>query len=248
MNDEMATRWWAKALIATSLFVFALLVISPLGHRAGMIALGPAFIMLVIVVSVGLIAFITCVVMIVIASRRSLVAERNLSAIALVVLMIPLAVMGSQLAKGSSVPGIHDISTDVEDVPTFDVVVGLRADAPNSLEYGSERLPAAELAATQQKAFPNLRTIHSELGTDEVFTKSVAILKEHGLEVVNEDRDSGLIEAVATTFWFGFKDDVVVRIRPDGDASIVDLRSVSRVGQGDLGANAARIQKFIDSF
>jgi uncharacterized protein (DUF1499 family) len=54
-----------------------------------------------------------------------------------------------------------------------------------------------------------------------------------------------MIEATATTFWFGFKDDVVLRIRPTANGSIVDVRSVSRVGQSDLGANAKRIRAIL---
>jgi uncharacterized protein (DUF1499 family) len=66
-----------------------------------------------------------------------------------------------------------------------------------------------------------------------------------GWEIVAASEDDGRFEATDTTFWFGFKDDVVVRIRPEGDGSRIDLRSVSRVGVGDLGANAARIKRFV---
>ncbi|MFB3106560.1 MAG: DUF1499 domain-containing protein [Pseudomonadales bacterium] len=69
-----------------------------------------------------------------------------------------------------------------------------------------------------------------------------------GLELVNEARLQGMIEATATTFWFGFKDDMVVRIRPSGAGSVIDVRSVSRVGMSDLGANARRIGEFLEGF
>jgi uncharacterized protein (DUF1499 family) len=69
-----------------------------------------------------------------------------------------------------------------------------------------------------------------------------------GLEVVDVNQAAGIVEATATTFWFGFKDDVVVRIRETQQGSKLDLRSVSRVGQSDIGANAARIQTFIANF
>jgi len=63
--------------------------------------------------------------------------------------------------------------------------------------------------------------------------------------VVASDAAAGRIEATATTRWFGFKDDVIVRIRPEAAGSRVDVRSVSRVGRGDLGANAARVREFL---
>jgi uncharacterized protein (DUF1499 family) len=71
-----------------------------------------------------------------------------------------------------------------------------------------------------------------------------------GLEVVHVDEQAGIVEATATTFWFGFKDDVVVRVRPaaSGVGSLVDVRSVSRVGVSDLGANARRIGEFLELF
>ena len=69
-----------------------------------------------------------------------------------------------------------------------------------------------------------------------------------GWEIVNIDRRAGIVESTATTFWFGFKDDVVIRLRNDNGMTLIDLRSVSRVGMSDLGANAARIARFLEEF
>jgi uncharacterized protein (DUF1499 family) len=66
-----------------------------------------------------------------------------------------------------------------------------------------------------------------------------------GWELVASDSAAGRIEATATTPWFGFKDDVVVRVRPDGSGSRIDVRSVSRVGKSDVGANAKRIRTYL---
>jgi uncharacterized protein (DUF1499 family) len=72
------------------------------------------------------------------------------------------------------------------------------------------------------------------------------VLEDLGLEIVAVDEAAGRVEATATTFWFGFKDDVVVRVRSSGAGSVVDVRSVSRVGVSDLGANARRIGQILD--
>jgi uncharacterized protein (DUF1499 family) len=64
-------------------------------------------------------------------------------------------------------------------------------------------------------------------------------------QIVSADTAAGRLEATATTRWFGFKDDVVVRIRPDATGSRVDVRSVSRVGKSDVGTNAARVRTFL---
>jgi uncharacterized protein (DUF1499 family) len=78
--------------------------------------------------------------------------------------------------------------------------------------------------------------------------RAEATLLAMGLEVVAVDRDAGVVEATATTFWFGFKDDMVVRVVGDGEGSRIDLRSMSRVGQSDVGANADRIADFFNQF
>ena len=97
-------------------------------------------------------------------------------------------------------------------------------------------------------AYPGLKTLQSDLSVGEAVDRAVEVLTNQGIEIVNSDKDSGIVEATATTFWFGFKDDVVVRVRSDGDGSKIDVRSVSRVGQSDVGANAARIMKFLEAF
>ena len=66
-----------------------------------------------------------------------------------------------------------------------------------------------------------------------------------GWEVVGLDESNGTIEAVATSTVFGFQDDVAIRVRPDGASSVVDVRSKSRDGKGDLGANAERIRQYV---
>ena len=78
--------------------------------------------------------------------------------------------------------------------------------------------------------------------------RAAALAAAQGWEVVDVNPEQGTVEATATTFWFGFKDDVVVRVRPEGSGSKVDVRSISRVGLSDLGANAARIEAFLGEF
>ena len=68
---------------------------------------------------------------------------------------------------------------------------------------------------------------------------------ELGWEIVAAEPDRGRIEATATTFWFRFKDDVVIRLTPRGYGTYVDVRSKSRIGGGDMGANANRIRRFL---
>ena len=67
-----------------------------------------------------------------------------------------------------------------------------------------------------------------------------------GWELVNSDVNNGIVEATDTTTWFGFKDDVVVRINDKGSKRVVDIRNKSRIGKSHLGKNAQRIKTLIE--
>ena len=124
----------------------------------------------------------------------------------------------------------------------FDAVVALRGPGTNSLEYD------AEDAAAQAAGYPDLTGLAAPLDAAASVERAAAVAEDLGWEVVNVDSEQGIVEATATTFWFGFKDDVVIRVRAEDSGSKVDLRSVSRIGLSDLGANAARIEKFLARF
>ena len=140
-------------------------------------------------------------------------------------------------------PAIHDITTDLDappPPPRFDAVVPLRADAANSLEYGGR-----DVAAAQRAAYPDIETLVLGHPPDRVVELARETAEARGWAIVAVDTDAGRVEATETTSWFGFKDDIVVRVRPATGGARVDVRSVSRVGLGDLGANAARIREFL---
>jgi uncharacterized protein (DUF1499 family) len=142
--------------------------------------------------------------------------------------------------KAARVPAIHDITTDTEDPPRFLAVLALRQGAPNSAEYDG---PA--VASQQQAAYPDIRPVTLRGTSQEVFTRTLRAAEAMGWDIVAADQAEGRIEATDTTFWFGFKDDIVVRIRSKGDESVIDVRSVSRVGKSDVGTNAERIRAYV---
>ncbi len=144
------------------------------------------------------------------------------------------------MQKAQQVPAIHDISTDVERPPEFQAVLPLRAGAANPADYGGP-----EIAAQQQKAYPDIVPLVLAVPPGEAFRRALGAARDMGWEIVAADSGAGRIEATATTPWFGFKDDVVVRIAPEGAGSRVDVRSVSRVGKSDVGENAERIREYL---
>jgi hypothetical protein len=144
------------------------------------------------------------------------------------------------LRQARALPPIHDITTDTRRPPQFVAILPLRAAAPNPATYGG-----TDVARAQAAAYPDLRTRRMDATPADAFKRALQAARDMGWEVVAADAAAGRIEATDTTFWFGFKDDVVIRVEADGAGSRVDVRSVSRVGVGDVGANAARIRAYL---
>lgn len=166
--------------------------------------------------------------------------QRGALAAALLVGLVVAWIPWNGMRQARSLPPIHDISTDTADPPAFVAVLPLRADAPNSAEYAGEAI-----AEAQRTGYPDLAPVALPAPPADAFARALEAARAMGWEIVDADPASGRIEATDTTFWFGFKDDVVVRVRPEGDGSRIDVRSVSRVGGSDVGANAARIRAYI---
>src|SRR5262249_32141388 len=124
--------------------------------------------------------------------------------------------------------------------PAFSATPPLRAGAPNPADYGGP-----ELAAQQRAGYPDLGPLTLQSPPQQVFERALLAARDMRWDIVAAEPADGRIEATATTFWFGFKDDVVVRVTPSGSGSRVDVRSVSRVGRSDVGTNAARIKTYL---
>lgn len=123
------------------------------------------------------------------------------------------------LRQARAVPPINDISTDLAN-------------------------PA--VAEQQRKAYPDIQPLELRAPPAEMFPRALAAAEAMGWEIVKKDPAAGRIEAVATSAWFGFKDDVLVRITPAARGSRLDIRSKSRVGRSDIGANARRIRDYFE--
>ncbi len=156
--------------------------------------------------------------------------------IGLVVTGIPWSL--SRTAK--QLPKIHDITTDTSNPPQFTAILPLRKDAPNPSEYGG---PA--VAEQQNRAYPDIQPLVLGARPDAAFNRALSVARAMGWDIVVSDPKQGRIEATATTFWFGFKDDVVAKITPEKEGSRIDIRSASRVGLSDVGTNAKRIRAFL---
>jgi uncharacterized protein (DUF1499 family) len=146
--------------------------------------------------------------------------------------MMNVVAIGGVLLMGACYPRINDISTDLSNPPRYAAL----ADTPHQ---------GAELAAAQRDAYPDVAPLVIQKPMAAVYALALESAEAMGWEIVMRDADGGRIEAVATTRLLRFKDDVIVRLTDVAGATRVDVRSKSRVGKGDLGANAKRIREYL---
>lgn len=142
--------------------------------------------------------------------------------------------------QAQSLPNIHDISTDTSDPPAFVAVLPLRQGARNPVDYR----PAT--AVQQKRGYPDIAPLRLDVAPAHAFERAEHAARAMGWDIVTVAPDALRIEATDTTLFFGFKDDVVIRVRPQGQGSIVDVRSLSRIGGSDIGANAKRVRCFLN--
>ncbi len=190
-----------------------------------------------------LIALVTAALGLIRSGGTAGTASRPATWLALLAGLAVTANNGLVIGQARGAPPIHDISTDTDNPPVFVAVIPLRlVDAQNPPEYSGP-----EAAAAQKQAFPDLQPLYISQPANVVFAAAQAVVAEKGWTLVDASEVDGRIEATAETGWVRFKDDVVIRIQPGRDQTRVDVRSKSRVGRGDMGANARRVQDFLSA-
>jgi uncharacterized protein (DUF1499 family) len=229
-------RYAGALALGLAVVAGALLTASGPLHRSGAASLRTAFTLMLMAAVLGVAATAFAIAALVFARNQRWPAVAALAVVGLV-FAIPL----TWLWAARAVPAIHDITTDTHDPPLFVAVVPLRADAPNKLDYSQA------VARQQRERYPDLGPRVLNLPRDQAFERALAAARSAGWEIVAADQAAGRIEATDTTRWFGFKDDVVIRLTGEGNGTRVDVRSVSRVGGSDIGTNARRIREYLDS-
>jgi uncharacterized protein (DUF1499 family) len=164
--------------------------------------------------------------------------------------IVLLAVPVDDMVMSRILPPIHDISTDNEHPPEFAALLTQRPGAENPPDYDGAKTvwmngKASTVTALQKKYYPEVKPIGQLESTERLFGRALSTAKAMGWTIVAVDPDAGRIEATDTTFFFGFTDDIVIRVKPAGMGARLDIRSKSRVGQTDIGRNAARIKSFV---
>ncbi len=226
-----------KLIIALGFLALITLAASGPLYRFDLISLKTAFLMFRWAAYAGVAVGIAILISMVVCRPKGALAVTSILALAAAATTAYLPYQ--QMAKAKSVPAIHDISTDIVSPPAFVAVAPLRADAPNPVEYAG-----LETAEQQLVAYPDIKTYREQTSKHELFERALKAAQALQWDIVAADRPSGRIEATATTTWFGFKDDVVIRIVDEGNTVKLDIRSKSRVGRSDVGKNAERIREF----
>jgi uncharacterized protein (DUF1499 family) len=229
-------------LIAFALAAFALVVLAAAGpvYRMGA-SLATAYEIMRWAEYVGVAASLLAMGAAIYTHRGRKWTGTVVSVFALLLGLTAVAIPLAWQRRAERLPSIHDITTDLENPPAFQAILSQRAGAPNRLD----RPP--ELAIQQREGYPDLAPITLPTPPASTFDRALAVAQAEGWEIVTADKSTGRIEATETTRWFGFTDDIVIRLTPWGAGTRVDVRSAARTGAGDLGRNASRIRRFLDA-
>ena len=227
--------------LAIAFLAFVLVCISGPGTKAGWFPWQVGLGLLTFAFCLGAAAAVVALVLIVMLAFPRLRVRPWMPIAAFCLGIAAAAPPAMMLAQDKSVPRIHDVTTDMADPPAFVALMEVRKKSPNGFAYGGEAI-----AAQQRQGYPELKPLVVKTGPRDTMQRAIDAARSLGWEVVASDAAAGRIEATDTTRWFGFKDDIVVRIRPEGEGSRVDVRSVSRVGLSDIGANARHIRSYLD--
>lgn len=185
------------------------------------------------------------------AAKGSVPKPRFLRWLGMLASLIYLGWMFSYLMLAWSSPAIHDVSTDLADPPEFSTLV-LRTDnldkVPGADDPAMRNMtPRQRWVMVHQKNYGDIRSVRINQPVSAVIEKAQRLAEARDWDIALAAPDQGRLEATATSALFRFKDDIVLRVRAteNGQASIVDMRSVSRVGDNDLGTNAKRVREFL---
>ena len=251
---EKLKNLFVKLAISLAIFTPLFFAISSLGvkfgfwdwkYGFGVLVRGYGTKLLMLTAAVALIALLLAII---IKPRKGILT-------ACLALIIPIAgiAYGQRVkTKVQNLPFIHDITSDTENPPIFSQkILALRENCTNSLEYKGVRInkDGPLVSEAQKSAYPDIKPIIVDMGASEALELAKQVLANMGLEIINADKQAGIIEARDLSFWFGFADDLVVRATPlDNAKTRIDIRSVSCVGKSDIGVNAKRIRKFSELY
>jgi uncharacterized protein (DUF1499 family) len=231
---------WARR---TALFALAATILAIIMVRSGMLEIRPALATFFGALAIAVVGLLIAFAAFVVIWKDGLGGMG--SAISAIGVSLALVAYPAYIgARSYKLPWIYDITTDPIDPPRYDAKA--RPREANPIIYAG--LATAEL---QRTAYPDIEPLEEDASPEAAYKAALDVITRRKWIVVlrrapEPRRREGQIEAVARSPIMGFRDDVVVRVRGDGDGSRIDVRSSSRYGTFDFGSNAARIRALID--
>ena len=264
MSEGTQQGWLERNFGRLSIFSFTVAIIGVLVgllagilYRLDFVALTTSLFMILpsgaYIAAAGTMLCLMSIAIALLLFKGEFLSKSALPVIGLIAGGIAVYIPYAQQQLRASVPPIHDISTDTSNPPKFIAVLPLREadNAPNTAEYLVEyetRGGVLNVPEAQKKGYPDIQPVELwGLSFYEAFDLALAAAERQGWTIVAADKEEGRIEAWDKTTFMGFIDDVVIRITPEGIGSIVDIRSVSRVGGSDVGKNAQRIRTYVNT-
>jgi uncharacterized protein (DUF1499 family) len=234
---------WARR---TALFSLAATLIAIIIVRSGALDIVPALSTLAGALVLALVAILLAFAAGIAIWREGVGGVRE----AVTALLVGVALVAYPLylgVKAYRLPAIYDVTTDPIDPPRFEAIARLRPRDANPVTYAG--LYTAE---QQRAAYSDIEPDLTNSSPQEAYDAALKVITKRKWHIVDARPPQpaapreGRIEAVARTPILGFRDDVVVRVRATTDGARIDVRSASRYGRHDLGANAARVRALID--
>jgi uncharacterized protein (DUF1499 family) len=233
-GDTVQTSRVARLARNLGVAALVLFVLGPLGIQLGMLEPFTGFRMFLMGALMGLASLGLGILGLFFTRPAAYRAGRGSAAVgaALGALITAVTMVGAR--GGAGVPAINDITTNPDDPPVF---------TSDPWNHGRDMAYPADFVAIQRAGYPDLAPIQVAMPPAEALARVASLFQSYGWEVVQTDPVSNTLVGTDTSKLFRFVDDIVVRVTPVGSGSVVDVRSKSRVGRGDMGANAARIRK-----
>lgn len=233
---------WPSALVWLSLVALlaavAMMAIAGPAYRWQWAGLGEAFTLLRNGVFTAMAALALSVLALLISAFTRRAGTAGAALLVLLATAALLYLPWQQWQRAQQAPVIHDITTDTQNPPAFVALREAREAAPNAVDY-----PGDATARQQQAAYPRIQPLQVAADAVTVLAAVQAEVEAAGWQIADIAPDR--LEATATTRWFGFEDDVVIRLTEQPAGTRVDMRSASRLGASDVGTNALRIETFM---
>lgn len=249
------SKFWSKVVLGLSILCLLYMLYVLIGVRLEMMSARDATGDIRRTVQHSIFLIGGGVLVAILGRKNSAAVKRSLAAI--IIMLAPMLIIKMNMPAGTPIfasggplpkvagapPPLNDISTDTANPPPFVAVIAQHTERTNSSNY-----PGPKAAKTQKKLYPDIAPIHSNLSKADAFKRAKSLAESSGWDIVAANEETGIIEAVVTTFFLRYQDDVVIRVQGLGAKSVIDIRSHSRIGRGDRGKNAQRVRKFIKKF